>query len=395
MNPRILIVGAGGNQICILRKARELGLETVAIDGNANAQGFAAADIAEVANITDPEEIERVARRHNVSGIYPAAEWGVEAASHAAARMGLPGIPPQVASRVRNKHAMRQALERAGVPVPRFRGVTTRDEAHAALQEFGAPIIVKPAEGNASKGVRRVDRAEELAAAFDNALPYSRTKTVLIETFMEGEEYCVDGLVHNGTFLLGTITGKERSEPPNRFDLGIYAPPMISQKETDAIVAMTQQALAAIEFGNGTTHIEVIATPEGVRIVEMAGRPGGGRIPTDIIPLTYGMDFIADSLRLALGDSPRERRRFERGAALFWFPARPGIVREIAGLDAVRALPGVIDVVMAIQPGDVVSPIIDCVTRDRIGYALTAGHDASSAIATAKQAQRLCRIVTA
>jgi len=394
VSARILIVGAGANQICVIKKARDLGIETVAVDGDAKAQGLAAADIAEVANITDPNEMLRVARLHRVDGIFPAAEWGVEAAAHAAHELALPGVPPEVATRVRNKHVMREALDRAGVPVPRFRGVTNRAEARAAFDAFGVAIIVKPAEGNASKGVRRVDRAEELDAAFDNAVQYSRSKTVLIEAFMEGEEYCVDGLVYNGEFILGTITGKERSLPPNRFDLGIYTPPLIAQDETDAIVAMVRQSLAAIGFVNGTTHIEVITAPEGVRIVEMAGRPGGGRIPTDLIPLTYGMDFIADALRLTLGEAPRESWQYERGAALFWFPAQPGVVKEIAGLDAVRGLPGVVDVVMTIQPGETVAPIVDCVTRDHIGYVLTTGADAEAAIATAKEAQRLCTIVT-
>jgi len=73
MNKRILIVGAGGNQLAIIQKARDMGLVTIAVDGNAQAPGFALADIAEPINILDPKELVRVAQIHRADGIYPTA----------------------------------------------------------------------------------------------------------------------------------------------------------------------------------------------------------------------------------------------------------------------------------------------------------------------------------
>ena len=140
--------------------------------------------------------------------------------------------------------------------------------------------------------------------------------------------------------------------------------------------------------------MEVIVTPDGPRIVEMAGRPGGGRIPTDLIPLTYGMDFVLDSLRLTLGCRPQEHKTCERGTAVYWIPAEPGVVRAVEGIDEALALPGVQDIVLNIEPGDVVEPVIDCVTRDKLGYVLADGDTVHDAIATAKRARDLCRIVT-
>lgn len=394
MNKRILIVGAGQNQVGVIRKAMEMGLHAVAMDGNPNAPGLKEADEGVVANITDSVEVLRTAKQHGVQGMYCAAEPAVEPFAQAAAQLGLPGPAPEVAHCVRNKLAMREALESKGVPNPCFRAAYTVEQAEAAAQEIGLPAIVKPTDGNASKGVRRIDRVEDLAGAFFDALAYARNKCVLLEQFMEGTEVNIDGLVHEGNFILGGMTGKDRCPPPRRFDLGIYMPPLLDDATIQDIVEMTSRALAAIGFLCGTAHIEVILTESGPRIVEIAGRLGGGRIPTDLIPLTYGMDFMADSINLVFGDSPKERWKFERGTAVYWLPAQEGEVTEIQGFDEARAIPGVEDLVVNVKPGDRVEPIVDCVTRDRIGYVFTSGATVREAITTARHVQEICRVIT-
>jgi len=286
-------------------------------------------------------------------------------------------------------------LKSQGIPGPDFCGVHTLEEARVAADDIGLPIIVKPADGNASRGVTRVDRMDQLPSAFDAAQARARCKTVLLESFMEGEEFNVDGLVYNGTYTLGGITAKERSLPPNRFDLGIYMPPRESPAYLQSIADCVRDALAALEFTNGTTHAEVIMSVDGPRIVEIAGRPGGGRIATDLIHLVYGLDYMADSLRIALGEAPHGARRFEKAAALYWVSSSPGTVRAIHGIDAAKALPGVRDVVMTAKVGDTLEPIVDCVTRDHVGYVLTVDDSVDQAVAAAKEACALCRIETA
>lgn len=394
MSRRILIVGVGANQVGVVTKAREMGLFTVAVDGSPDAPGLRYADAAEVADILDPAELVRVGRRYGVDAIYPAAEPGVEASARAGQELGLPGVSAEVGFRVRNKLAMREALQAQGVPGPAYRGVNSLEEAEAAAQAIGLPVIVKPADANASKGVQRVDHIEDMALAFPTALKFSRSKTVLIESFMEGEEFNVDGLVFDGEYRLGGMTGKERSDPPYRYDVGIHMPPRMADATRDAIVGMVDRALRAIGFTAGTTHVEVILTEEGPRIVEIAGRPGGGRIPTDFIPLVYGMDYMADSLRIALGEAPRERRAHERGCAMYWIPARSGVVKEVRGVEEARALPGVVDLVVSVTPGETLGHVVDCVTRDRIGYVLATGEDAEDAVRRAKAAVKAVEIVT-
>jgi len=394
MSKRLLILGAGQNQIALYEIAKRHGIETVAMDGNPNAPGFAVADVSEAGDLQDAAVVADAATWHKVDGIYPAAEWGVEAGFTAAHQLGLPGLTPEAAVCARNKLAMREALEAAGIPNPAFRGVDSLDEAEQAANDIGLPVIVKPVDGNASRGVRRLDYIEDMPLAHALAEKESSSGTVLIEGFCEGDEFNIDGLMYEGRFIPGGITGKERPASHTRFDLGIFMPPGLGVAKEAEICDLTERACRAIGLHSGTVHLEIITTESGPRVIEIAARPGGGRIPTDLIPMTYGMDIMADAFRIALGEAPRESRQFEKATAVYWFPARPGIVTEIVGEAEARAIANVVELHVFVKPGDEVKHIVDCVTRDRIGYVYARGENVDEAVAATRQALEMCKVVT-
>lgn len=371
MSYTILIVGAGPNQIKIILKAQEMGLRTIAIDGAADAIGLKQADVGAAVNITDANAIADVAREHKADGIWPGAEAGVIAVAEACAMLGLPGPTPESALCMRSKLAMREALSKAGVPDVPFRSASDVEDAVAAAEELGVPVIVKPADGNASKGVQQVDHIADVSLAFARASKMSASGTVLIEAFIPGEEFNVDGLVHDGVFYLGGITGKDLSPLPYRYDLGIWMPPLVDKETSDLIGSTVEHAVSAIGYTRGTVHVEVMLSPEGPRVVEMAGRPGGGRIPTDLIPRTYGWDYTADSIRVALGLAPEGRPQLQGATSVYWVKAPSGAVDAITGIEEARASEGVFDIVMKVKPGDCLGHIIDCATRDKIGFVMT------------------------
>ena len=70
------------------------------------------------------------------------------------------------------------------------------------------------------------------------------------------------------------------------------------------------------------------------------------------------------------------------------------MIRAIHGIGEARSLPGVQAFALNVKPGDTVDPIVDCITRDRIGYVMTAGEDVDEAVAIARRAIELCRIET-
>jgi len=97
------------------------------------------------------------------------------------------GIAVDIAS---DKKLTNRLLDSAGLPVPRSEVVTTEDEAVAAARRLGYPCVVKPLDGNHGRGVALDLRDEaDIRAAFPEALRQSRSRDVLVESYITGSDY--------------------------------------------------------------------------------------------------------------------------------------------------------------------------------------------------------------
>ncbi|HEX9504677.1 MAG TPA: acetate--CoA ligase family protein, partial [Acidimicrobiia bacterium] len=83
-------------------------------------------------------------------------------------------------------------LASAGLPVPRGDTVRSADEAAAAAAHIGFPVVVKPLDGNHGRGVGLDLRTEEdVRRAFERALGQTRSGVVVVESFIQGNDYRV------------------------------------------------------------------------------------------------------------------------------------------------------------------------------------------------------------
>lgn len=112
---------------------------------------------------------EAVAAEHRVVGVFSYDETLVVTAALIAERLGLPGLTSRGADNCRNKHNTRQLLTAAGLPQPHFAYVTDAEQALAAADSFGYPVVLKPRGMGASIGVIRVDGPEGVRPAFEVA----------------------------------------------------------------------------------------------------------------------------------------------------------------------------------------------------------------------------------
>ena len=393
MLKRILVVGGGQHQIPLIEKARNLGMTTVALDPQPQAPAFAFVNHAVTAPFSE-EAIIAAARTHSVDGILPGSESVQTPVARAAKALGLPGPSPEAAERLFNRYTMRLALTVDEGSRPLFRREHSAPEAEAAAGALGLPVVARPADGPAGMGVQCVIYPEDVSLAFYRAQRYSDSGAVLIEESMAGSWYGVDGFVEEGTFAAAGVTGYERREGPYPVVQAMVAPAPVTEPVRHAIIEATRTAFRRIGLTWGAVHADVVFTDEGPRIWDLCGQIGGAPMSRDLFVWAYGLDYLADCLRAAVGEPRKEAVRFHRGAALCWIPAHPGIVREVRGLEAAHAVPGIEQMAIAAKPGDVLYHVVDQKSRERTGYVLAAAHTADAALAAAKQACDLCRMVT-
>jgi cyanophycin synthetase len=99
-----------------------------------------------------------------------------------------------------DKELTGRLLAAAGLPVPRSEAVRTVEEAVRMAERIGYPVVVKPLDGNHGRGVHlRLGDADAVREAFDDARDQARRGTVLVESYVTGNDYRV--LVVGGTMV--------------------------------------------------------------------------------------------------------------------------------------------------------------------------------------------------
>src|SRR5207244_9862855 len=150
------------------------------------------------------------------------------------------------------------------------------------------PCIVKPVALSGSRGVMRADDPTTFGAAFERLRALLRTPevraerneahdTVLVEGFIPGREYAVEGLLQRGALNVLAIFDKPDPLDGPFFEETIYVTPSCAPADVQArIVSAVASAAAAIGLQHGPVHAECRVNDEGVFVLEAAARPIGG-----------------------------------------------------------------------------------------------------------------------
>lgn len=390
---KLLVIGAGEAQLPGIRRARELGCAVVAVDGNPAAPGLKLADRALVADIRDPRPILALARAERVDGVCAfSVEAAVRTVAAVAGELRLPGPSMAAAINATDKRRMRELWAAAGLPSPAAIACRTPGEAAAAAARLRCPVVVKPADSAGSRGVSRVDDMAGIDAAFAAARVHAAGGTVLVETFMEGVEMSVEGFVVGGRFVPLACSDKIRTPPPHLLDTTVLFPSEQPEAIRARAIDIVGRAALVLGLDAAPVHAEVMVTPEGPMLVELAARGPGFKVFTGLLPWVTGIDGVGELIRLSLGEAITLPAPCQRGAVLRFPEAAPGRVVRIAGVEAARRVPGVSEVEVYCREGDTVRPLAS--GADRIGHIIALAETRAEAHAAARSAEAALVIAT-
>lgn len=379
MPPKVMIVGAGFGQLPALRAARAMGIETVAIDRDAAAPGLAIATHPEVVDIVDVDAAVEVARRHGVAGALTLqSDIGVPTVGAIVDALGLPGSGRAVADRCSHKVLLRRCLAEAGVPQPDFRVVRDADEARAAAEALGFPCVVKAADSSGSRGVVRVDRPEDIPAAWAEARRWARSPELLVEAFVDGLEVGAQSFSLEGRCIAVAVHNDTMSPPPYMIPVGHSFPAALAPDIREGIERAVAACVDALGIVAGPANIDLILDADGTpRIIEVGARLGATCLP-ELVSHATGVDWVAESLRAALGEPVNVAHPVVHPcAALILEAPADGVLEAISGDEQWRAHPHVLEIEVTARPGDEIRMLRK--GTDRIGKVVTSGASAEEA----------------
>ena len=312
-----------------------------------------------------PDVLDVAAQIHarvRLDGVITFWEEDVPTAALIARRLGLPGNSPQASLNGRSKLRMRQALDAAGVPVPRFAPITDRASLLAAGRLVPFPAVLKPEWGADSEWVTKVTSIDGALQAFEHSRQFARVQNSIypypggrfvLESYLSGPEVSVEGVVQRGRVTLFAIIDKAKMVEPSFIERGECTPSRLPADVQDAVRDMVVRGVAALGLTDSGLHAEVRITPEGPRLIEIGARMGGDCIHA-LIKRVYGVDLAEENIRVSLG-LPAHAATPPLGCALSTtlVPERAGRV-VLRGAIKPRRTRNFIEVVLTKQPGDTV-----------------------------------------
>lgn len=376
---RILIIGAGFLQSFVIKKAKEMGYYTIAIDKNPDSIGFKYADKYSTIDIVNQEACLKYALSEKIDGVLTAAtDYGVLSSAYIAKKMNLPGLDYEVASNIKNKYIVRKVLFENNVDeVSQHFEVRSMKELELIKEHITFPVMVKPCDGSGSKGAQKVDSYSQLGDACNTAINSSLTKKVLIEDFIEGKEFGVESFVHSGEVHILGVIGKFMTSAPNYAELGHYMPSNLEIE--DKVKSVVKKAIKALGVNFGAVNMDILITKDNkVCIIDVGARMGGNLIGSHIIPIGTGISYIETLIKSAVGDKIRlTKQQLSKSVATRLLALKPGKVLDIPEFQDIEEQFAV-DIYDYINIGDTIREYKN--NLDGMGYIVGVSHNIQEVI---------------
>ncbi|MDQ7079092.1 MAG: acetyl/propionyl/methylcrotonyl-CoA carboxylase subunit alpha [Paracoccaceae bacterium] len=330
MFDRILIANRGEIACRIIRTARRMGVETVAVfsDADAGALHVEMADravhiggAAPADSYLKSEAIIRAAQESGAQAIHPGYGFLSENPDFvdAVVQAGLIFIGPsaQAIRAMGLKDAAKALMEKAGVPVvPGYHGAGQDDEHLAgAADAIGYPVLIKAVAGGGGKGMRLVERAEDFAQALDSARSEARkafgNDTVLIEKYIQKPRHIEIQIFGDGTDALHLFERDCSLQRRHQKVIEEAPAPGMTPEMRAAMGDAAVRAARAIGYSGAGTVEFIVDASDGLRpdrfwFMEMNTRL---QVEHPVTEAITGVDLVEWQLRIAAGEGLPARQQ--------------------------------------------------------------------------------------
>lgn len=357
----VLIFGVGPLQESIIGRAKKMGLYTVGIDPCADATCRNCVDAFEIVPGQDYEGHCAVVEKYGIDAIVTAAtDKPLVMMARIAEKYGFPFYSVETAKSSTDKFQMKQRFMEGGVPCAKGRLVKSVDE----VEDFEYPVIIKPRDNSGSRGVKLCRSKEELDASMSEALEVSKLDTILVEEFIEGPEYSIEGLHHDGKSEVIQFTEKKTTEFPYNVELGHIQPANIAEENKHKIREIVSKIGKALNFVNCPSHTELKINDRGIYVIETSPRLGGDYITSTLTPLSTGINVEDELLKIALEQTINPVPKPVQYSGVRFFAFEEGsVIKHVPDIDFVKGWPHVVDFSFNLKAGDKVNRITSSLNR--------------------------------
>lgn len=327
---KLMIMGAGIYQVPLLKKAKEMGIYTIAVSIPGNYPGFEVADQVCYENTVDYEKVLEIAKREKIDGIVTAGtDVAVITIGRVCDEMGLSGLSFEAAKIASNKILMKKKYEEYGVRTARFRELSFEDDMYEKVKELNFPLIFKAIDSSGSRGIIRVNAPEEFEAARSVVKSITRNQSFIIEEFVEGEEFGAQAFVYHGEVKFILPHGDYVFQGDTGVPVGHFAPYNLDETVIDDMKVQLTNAVRAMGLDNCAINADFILKDNQTYVLELGGRSGATCL-AELVSIYYGYDYYEKLILAALGEEVEfPQTRAVPNASMLLRSDRDGVITSI------------------------------------------------------------------
>ena len=358
---RLLILGGMRFSCEIVNKAKEMGVYTLVADYNSmeDSPGKQIADEAVDISVTDVDAVVSYVKNNSIDGVIVGFN-----------DMLLPYYA--------------EICEKCGLPCygtkEQFETLITKDRYKALCRQFDVPtipeydideeniqypVLVKPVDNSGSRGITICHNRQELEKAVEYGQKSSKIGKVIIERYMDGREVTVFWTFQNGNHYLSALANRHvkhnQGDDVIPLPVGYTFPSVFLPKYRDEVEDNCKRMFRHLGLKNGMMFMQC-KVEDGRCYVYDLGYRLTGSLEYKILERVCGYNPLEMMIHFALTGKMGEDSIADRAVPEFKTRAfnvsclcAPGTIKSITGIDTVKEMPEVEDVVVAHIPGETIT----------------------------------------
>lgn len=398
MKKKLVIIGAGVEQIYAYQLARELGYYVISTDQSQTAPATKFSDYFIQASTRDADETLAALQNYcskngPIDGVMTIANDVPLTVAKVAEYFELPGHSVESAILATDKLHMKEVFREKGVPCPDFWEVHNLIELESLIErEKFDRFVLKPLDGCGARGVLLLKPTDDLEWAWNESLSWGKGATLLVERFVSGLQISSESYLISGKAYTPALSERNYSRlddfSPYIIEDGGTVPALVDKSLKDNIDRLIEAGAKAMGVQDGIVKGDLVIGEDGTpQIIELALRLSGGWFASDQIIVATGVNLVKAVMKQALGETVAADElipvKNKATAIRYWFP-KAGKIKNIIGEEKIKSLPGILKYGFFRQCNEVQPEIR--MHPDRFGYVLVEGSDRTEAITRVENA---------
>ena len=381
---KILVLGGGGFSFNTIQVLTDLGYYVICIDKDPNCKGFHYAHESANIDFSNYKQTLNYALKIKPNIILALSDIGTITCSKVCKKIGIPYHSEEVSMNAFDKGRMRNLWKLKKLDQPKFFIVKSREEINNAIKILKFPVILKPCRGWGNRGVSIIKNEKEIEWSFNFLVKQTTEKVFIIEELIDGLEVSVEGLIQNKDVQILTIADKTHF-PNEKLTVTSHLiyPSKLDASIIEKIKLLVTKASKALGLSNGALHGECIVNKNGVYLVELAARPGGGHIFSTIVNEVTGINMPEMLVNILLNKKINIKYYNQKSVCYHFFEMPQGKYNGIENFNFFKNNDSIIDFGINLQIGKTYLGIEK--DADRPGFIITRGEINEEALINAEK----------